>query len=62
MNDLEPSEGYQPFWGPNAKMMALQFALAFVIANTVWFLIGGNHGWFAKFLDPLICGYLTGTC
>jgi hypothetical protein len=54
MDDLEPTKR-QPFWGPNAKMIAFQFAFAFIVANTLFWLAGGSKGWLYQLIDR----YLT---
>ena len=63
MNDLEPNEGYQPFWGPNAKMMAFSFLFSTALAYFVgWVVFGGPNGWLYQIGFNFSCRYLTGSC
>lgn len=63
MNDLEPQAARQPFWGPNAKMMALSIVFSTSLAYAVgWGLFGGPNGWLYQFAFNFSCRYLTGNC
>lgn len=64
MNDLEPQAARQPFWGPNAKMMAFQIVFGSALSYFVgWIILGGPNGWFGNWFANTICYYLpVGTC